>query len=79
MSSSQSAFNWRNNPRPSIFATDPTFCGTKKTGKTMSQVSSESVEKVTKRTGKNPGSIYHLSTKGNALIEESNHKRRNAK
>lgn len=73
------AFHWRNDPRPSIFATDPAFRANT-SGKTQSQTSSEVVTRITEATGRSPGSIYHLSAKGNALVEEGNHRRRvNAK
>lgn len=78
MSDPRSAFNWARDPRPSIFATDIAFTGSKKTGKSLNQTATESVEKVTKRDGRNPGSIRGISAAGNLLIEESEHKARRA-
>jgi hypothetical protein len=43
MTNPNSPFNWRNRTEPSIFATDPQFRATS-TGKTGSQIASESVE-----------------------------------
>jgi hypothetical protein len=75
MSSSQSAFNWRNNQRPSIFVTDPVFTIGARMGKTLSHTSSEAVQRFTEKTGRNHGSIRGLSARGNLLIEESEQKR----
>lgn len=69
-----SAFDWRNNKAPTIFATDRAFTG--KDGRTQSHVASENVDRFTQRTGRNPGSIRGLSDRGNLLIEESENKRR---
>jgi hypothetical protein len=72
----RSAFNWRNNPRPSIFSSDSRFTAGAKSGKAMTQIASESVVKITAKTGRNPGSIRGLSEKGNRLIEQTALKRR---
>jgi hypothetical protein len=72
----RSAFNWRNNPRPSIFSSDSRFTAGAKSGKAMTQIASQSVVKITARTGKNPGSIKGLSGKGDKLIEQAEHDRR---
>jgi hypothetical protein len=50
-----SAFNWRG--EPSVFATDQAFCKAAKSGKTMSQIQSATVDAITRRTGKNPGTL----------------------
>jgi hypothetical protein len=71
----RSAFNWRNNPRPSIFSSDSRFTAGAKSGKAMTQIASESVVKITAKTGRNPGSIRRLSAKGDRLIDESARKR----
>lgn len=77
MTSSLSPFRWKENPRPSIFAGDSNFTGNKK-GKTQSQVASEVVDRVTAQTGRNPGSIRGISSKGNLRIEESENARKEA-
>lgn len=74
-SSCLSPFRWREFPRPSIFAGDTYFCGNKTNGKTQSQVSSESVDRTTARTGRNPGSIMGLSDRGNRHIEQAQYAR----
>jgi hypothetical protein len=76
MTSSLSAFRWREFPRPSIFASDVRFTAGAKSGKAMTQIASQSVVKITARTGKNPGSIKGLSGKGDKLIEQAEHDRR---
>jgi hypothetical protein len=70
-----SPFKWQEHPRPSIFATDRTFVGNKKDGKTQSQVSSETVARLTEQSGRSPGSIPGISAKGDLLIEQSNYRR----
>jgi hypothetical protein len=70
-----SPFRWAEYPRPSIFASDTTFTGSKRTGKTASQTSTEAADRYVQRTGRSAGSIPGISTKGDLLIEESNHRR----
>jgi hypothetical protein len=70
------AFRWREDPRPSIFARDTHFTGNRSSGKTQSQTSSEAVQRFTKATGRSPGSIRGISSKGNLLIEEGENRRR---
>jgi hypothetical protein len=50
-------FMWASNPRDSIFATDPKFAKGAATGLSMSQIQSATVDAITKRTGKNPGTL----------------------
>jgi hypothetical protein len=50
-------FMWQSNPRDSIFLADPKFSKAASTGKTMSQIQSATVDAITKRTGKNPGTL----------------------
>lgn len=56
-------FEWAKNPRPSIFAGDAAFIA-RSNGLTHSQtssvVSSATVEKVTAKTGRNPGTVHGL-------------------
>jgi hypothetical protein len=73
--SSLSPFRFAEYPQPSIFANDPKFCGNRKNGKTQSQVSSETVARLTEESGRSPGSIPGISAKGDALIEQSNYRR----
>jgi hypothetical protein len=70
-----SPFRWAEFPRPSIFATDKAFTGNALNGKTQSQVSSETVTRLTEESGRSPGSISGLSDRGDALIEQSNYRR----
>lgn len=56
----RSPFCWRDAPRPSIFADDVRFLANK-SGKSASQTAVESVAKVVKATGKNPGTIKGIS------------------
>jgi len=72
-------FLYASHPRDSIFMSDTKFTGCKKNGKTASQVSAASVEAITARTGRNPGSIRGISHRGNLRIEESENKRRAAR
>lgn len=69
------AFHWRDDPRPSIFATDPAFRANN-SGKTQSQTSSEAVSRHMQATGRSPGSIRGISSRGNLLIEEGEYSRR---
>lgn len=66
--SRMSAFFW-NTGEPSIFANDKNFTGYA-SGKTASQVTSESVDEYIKKHGRNLGSIDGLSAKGDALIKQ---------
>jgi hypothetical protein len=72
----RSAFNWRNNPRPSIFSSDSRFTAGAKSGKAMTQIASESVVKITARTGRNPGTIKGLSDVADKLIEQGARRKR---
>jgi hypothetical protein len=49
-------FHFAENPRPSIFAGDSKFTAYSN-GKTRSQVMSETTDRITKATGKNPGTL----------------------
>jgi hypothetical protein len=50
-------FAWKSNPRPSVFATDPKFAKGAATGLSMGQIQSATVDAITKRTGRNPGTL----------------------
>jgi hypothetical protein len=50
-------FMWQSNPRDSIFAADPTFAAYRN-GKSRSQVMSEVTDRITRETGKNPGTLH---------------------
>jgi hypothetical protein len=54
---------------------DRAFTGNALNGKTASQVSSETVARLTEETGRSPGSIPGISAKGDLLIEQSNYRR----
>jgi hypothetical protein len=54
-----SAFNWRTGT-PSIFASDARFT-TLSSGKSRQQTTTEAVERKTKKTGRNPGTIRGIS------------------
>jgi hypothetical protein len=49
-------FHFAENPRPSIFAGDSKFSAYSN-GKTRSQVMSETTDRITRATGKNPGTL----------------------
>ena len=55
-----SPFDWRADKRPSIFAADPRFMALK-SGKGFSHTGTESVARRTRTTGKNPGTLAHLT------------------
>lgn len=76
MSSSNSAFNWRNDPSPTIFALDPKFTAGAKVGKTQGQICAESARRYEDNTGRSLGSIRGLSDRGDRLIEHSEYVRR---
>lgn len=69
-------FHWREHPRDSIFMEDKSFTYGAGSGKSMSHISSESVERITKRTGRNPGTIGGISSHADRLMEESQHRLR---
>lgn len=62
--SRMSAFHWRENPRPSIFAEDRAFTPTV-TGATHQQNSSQVAQRYitaeVKRTGRNPGTLTGIT------------------
>lgn len=62
----ENPFNWKDNPRPSIFQADPYFRAPK-TGRTLSQASTENVEKQ-RREGKPAGLIRGISRNKEAEI-----------
>lgn len=70
---SKCPFHWQENPRPSIFARDPRFTPTV-LGITHSEVSSVSatrnIDRTTKRTGINPGTITGISEKADARMRQ---------
>lgn len=73
---SLSPFLWDVNRRPSQFASDPKFTYGIKTGKTRSPEMSDVITRITRDTGKNPGTIANLSRAGDVLIEAAEIKRR---
>lgn len=79
MTDTRSPFMWHQHRRPSIFAGDPAFAPRNKAGQSLSQIAADSVQMVTKRDGRNPGSVRGISAAGNLRIEESEHKRRRAR
>lgn len=68
-------FHWHENPRPSVFATDSKFVGYS-TGKTASQTMSEATDRKTAATGRNPGTVYGMSTKADKRAEQTELARR---
>lgn len=66
-----SPFRWREHPA----GCDPRFYVGAKSGKTQSQISSESADAYQARTGRSLGSIAGILYAGDANIEESNHRR----
>lgn len=74
-----SPFRWRETPRESIFMADPRFYKGARTGKSMNQLQSESVDRITASTGINPGTIHGISAKADAQAERSAYRRRAAK
>lgn len=77
--SALSAFHWASDPRPSIFLADQAVTKGASTGLTMSQIQSASVDRITKETGRNPGSLKGMSANGDLRIEEQEAKRRTAR
>jgi hypothetical protein len=62
MTAPRSPFLW-DTGEPTIFR-EPQFTGTKKRpGKTISQINSETVARITRETGRNPGTITGISRK----------------
>jgi hypothetical protein len=54
------AFNWREDPRPSIFLGGSDFTAYS-TGKTRAQTTTAAVERITKATGRSPGTLTGIS------------------
>lgn len=71
-----SPFLWADHPRESRFASDPVFVTGAKSGKTMSQIQSANIERITRETGINPGTVKRLSAHADRLIEEARKRRR---
>lgn len=59
MANSRSPFDWRNDPTPSIFATDPYFRAKGPEGKTTSQIMTDVLDR-RRAQGKDPGTIQDL-------------------
>lgn len=59
MGNSRSPFDWRNDPTPSIFATDPYFRAKGPEGKSTGQIMTDFVERQ-RAKGIEPGSINNL-------------------
>ena len=59
MANSRSPFDWRNDPTPSIFATDPYFRAKGPEGKTTGQIMTDFVERQ-RAKGIEPGMIHNL-------------------
>lgn len=55
----RSPFNWRDDPRPSIFANDPYFRAKGPEGKTTGQIMTDFVERQ-RAKGIEPGTIHNL-------------------
>jgi hypothetical protein len=55
-----SPFNWRDG-RPSIFLGDTAFPPPRPDGKSRNQAISEAVDRFTKKTGRNPGTVRWIS------------------
>jgi hypothetical protein len=55
---------------PSIFRSDSRFLATRRTGKTLSQTTSDVVAAVIARTGRSPGTLKGLSQRADLAAEE---------
>lgn len=55
-------FHWREDPRPSIFASDPRFAALQ-SGKSRAERAAESIEEQTTRLGRSPGTIKGIERK----------------
>lgn len=58
-----SAFNWKNEVRDSIFASDPNFRPCGKQRKSHSQLQTEVIARKMRETGKNPGTLTGIGRK----------------
>jgi hypothetical protein len=67
------AFHWREEIRPSIFATDRAFVPNQN-GESASQVASRAVQEHEQRTGRSRGTVYGISKASDAAAEEFNHR-----
>lgn len=63
------AFNWKKDPRPSVFAADARFVANKH-GKSVSQTASESQQEYEAKNGKSRGTVYGISKKSDEAAEE---------
>ena len=63
-----SPFKWRDDPRPSIFATDPAFTP-RSSGKTNSEMQTESIER-RRAKGEMPGHIDNLGKSPDKRLEQ---------
>jgi len=69
VANSKSPFNWRDDPRPSIFANDPNFRAKGPDGKTTSQIMTDYVERQ-RAKGIEPGSLNNLGKHNQAKEQQ---------
>jgi hypothetical protein len=67
--SPSSAFRWSEFPQPSIFV-DGVFDKGARTGKTTSQISSESITRITRELGRSPMTMAGISARADNLIAQ---------
>lgn len=70
-----SPFRWAEFPAPSMFSQDAHFFKGAGTGKTMNTLQTEAVTRFEQKNGRSAGTIRGLSDKGDAQIEEAEHRR----
>ena len=71
-----SAFRWTDYIRPSIFLDDARFTTGASSGRTMSQITSASVDRITERTGRSPGTVFGISQDADRRSEAGIYDRR---
>ena len=74
--SNLSPFRWQHDRQPSQFSSDPKFCTGAKSGRTMSQITSEMADKHVAKTGRSLGTVYGISKAADARSEASELARR---
>lgn len=74
--SCRSPFRFREFPRPSIFGTDSAFCPVGKQGLSMSHIQSATTARITRETGRSPGTVHGLSAAADQKIAAHLHRTR---
>jgi hypothetical protein len=64
-----SAFHWKDDPRPSVFATDRAFVANA-SGQTTSQTASKAVQAFEQKHGRSQGTVYGVSAAADRATAE---------